>query len=284
MSEGQQASTVIDPALKESHDFWFSLIQKAMDRSPFDTLCTLLRPRRAHDAGWDVLDESQATFEDFKWMLKTAHEARGKTTGRRLALHYYCFVLEMNPIHEMIMNLLRCIMGQHYLPLPFWHLTRPRSKTQQWNILLPSMGRKLREIVQFATAVGETDLVSKLEYVFDDKLRNAVAHSDYVLTEKELRSFESRPFIVMSLEEVDRKINYTFRFVSGLLKAADNTKYALSRGKKYHKWDNYEVLELLSDENGVYGFNVHFSNGNKSTFERTKHGVKLINMRLSGGV
>ena len=61
-------------------------------------------------------------------------------------------------------------------------------------------------------------------------------------------------------------------------------KYALSRGKRYHKWDNYEVLELLSDKNGVYGFNVHFSNGNKSTFERTKDGVKLINMRLSDGV
>jgi hypothetical protein len=96
--------------------------------------------------------------------------------------------------------------------------------------------------------------------------------------------YESRPFIVMSLDEVDRKINYTFRFVSGLLRAADNTKYLLSRGKRYHKWDNYEVLELLSDENGVYGFNVHFSNGNKSTFERTKQGVKQINMRTSGGV
>jgi hypothetical protein len=146
MSEGQQGSTVIDAAATESHDFWFSLVQKAMDRSPFDTLCTLLRPRGAHDAGWDVLDESQATFEDFNWMLKTAHEARGNTTARRLALHYYCFVIEMNPIHEMIMNLLRCISGQHYLPLPFWHLTRPRSKTQQWNILLPSMGENYAKL------------------------------------------------------------------------------------------------------------------------------------------
>jgi hypothetical protein len=284
MSEETQGPADVDNVLKECHDFWFTLIQKAMDRSSFDTLCTLLRPRGMHDAGWDVLDESEATFEDFNWMLKTAHEARGKATARRLALHYYCFVIEMNPIHEMIMNLLRCISGQHYLPLPFWHLTRRKSKTDQWNIVLPSMGRKLREIVQLATAAGESDLVSRIEYVFDDRLRNAVAHSDYVLTEKELRSFESRRFVVMPLDEVDRKINYTFRFVSGLLKGADNMKYALSRGKRYHKWDNYEVLELLSDDNGVYGFNIHFSNGNKSTFERTKDGVKLINMRLSDGV
>lgn len=238
MSEEPQASASIDPPLNECHDFWFSLIQKAMEHSPFDMLCTLLRPRGAHDAGWDVLDESEATFEDFNWVLKAAQEARGKSTARRLALHYYCFVIEMNPIHEMIMNLLRCISGQHYLALPFWHLTHRKSKTNQWNVVLPSMGRKLREIIRLATAAGESDLVSKLEYVFDDRLRNAVAHSDYVLSEKELRSYESRPFIVMSLDEVDRKINYTFRFVSGLLRAADNTKYLLSRGKRYHKWDN----------------------------------------------
>ena len=284
MSEEPQPSGVVDPALQACHDFWFSLIQKAMDHRSFDTLCTLLRPRGMHDAGWDVLDESEATFEDFNWMLNTAQEARGKATARRLALHYYCFVIEMNPFHEMIMNLLRCISGERYLALPFWHLARRKSKADQSGVVLPSMARKLREIIKLATALGESDLVSKLQYVFDDRLRNAVAHSDYVLTEKELRSFESRPLMVMSLKELDRKINYTSRFISGLLKAAANTRYALSRTKRYRKWDNYEVLELLSNEKGVYGFNVHFSNGNKSTFERTKHGVKLINMRLGNGV
>jgi hypothetical protein len=34
----------------------------------------------------------------------------------------------------------------------------------------------------------------------------------------------------------------------------------------------------------VYGFNVHFSNGNKSTFSRTKDGVTQVNMRTSNGV
>jgi hypothetical protein len=101
--------------LKSCHDFWFAFIQKAMKHSSFDALCTLLRPRAMHDAGWDVLDESEATFEDFNWMLKTAHETKGKGTARRLALHHYCFIIEMNPIHEMIMNLVRCVSGQRYL-------------------------------------------------------------------------------------------------------------------------------------------------------------------------
>ncbi|HZF01027.1 MAG TPA: hypothetical protein VE344_03940 [Methylomirabilota bacterium] len=46
-----------EEAKKKYHDFWFGLIQKAFDKSSFDTLCTLLRPRSMHDAGWDVLDE-----------------------------------------------------------------------------------------------------------------------------------------------------------------------------------------------------------------------------------
>jgi hypothetical protein len=145
------------------------------------------------------------------------------------------------------------------------------------------MRRKIKEIVDLATKAGEIDLVSKLNYVFDDKLRNALVHSDYVLTADQLRR-ESGPAMAMPLTDVDQKLNYTFRFLSGLLKAANNMKYALRRAKKYHKWDQYEVLELLADEKGVYGFNVHFSNGNKSTYARTKDGVTQINMRTSKGV
>jgi len=283
VSEETQSFAAIDPVLKECHDLWFALIQKAMERSPFDALCTLLRPRGMHDAGWDVLDASEATFEDFNWMLKTAHDAKGKATARRFALYYYCFLVEMSAIHEMMMNLLRCISDQHYLPFPFGHLNR-RKKGDPWNIVPPSMTTKLREIIQLATKVREFELVSKLKYVFDDRLRNAVVHSDYILTADQLRTRESGPASARSLRDVDRKINYTFKFLSGLLKAANNMKFVLACGKKYHKWDNYEVLELLSDENGVYGFNVHFSNGSKSTFKRTKQGVTQINMRLQDGV
>ena len=147
------------------------------------------------------------------------------------------------------------------------------------------MATKIREIRKLAVHLEESVLVSKLDYAFDDKLRNAIVHSDYVLTSTELRSMESGPADAITLKDLDEKINYTFAFISGLLKAVNNTKFVLSRSKKYHKWDNYEVLELLSNGNGVYGFNVHFSNGSKSTFERTKErGVVQINMLLRNGV
>jgi hypothetical protein len=273
----------IDPLLRQCHDFWFGLFQKAMDKRPFDTLCTLLRPGGAHSAGWDVLDEAETTFQDFNWMLDVAQKTKGKATARRFALYYYyyyCFLVEMTAIHEMMINLLRCVTDQHYLPFPFQPLYRRKKKNDPWNVVPPSMARKIKEIVELATKAGEINLVSKLNYVFDDNLRNALVHSDYVLTADQLRR-ESGPAMAIPLTEVDQKVNYTFSFLSGLLKAASNMKYALRRAKKYHKWENYEVLELLADENGVYGFNVHFSNGNKSTFSRTKDGATQVNMRTS---
>lgn len=232
-----------------------------------------------HDSGWDVLDEAQATFEDFNWMLKTAHTEKGVATARRFALYYYAFLVEMTPIHEIMMNILRCLSGKHYLPFPFQHLyQRRKGKT-----VLPSMTAKLREIRKAASDVDK-ELAQKLEFVFDDTLRNAIAHSDYTLTVDELRTREAGYPHVIKYAELDRKINYTFAFLTGLLKAAANMKYLLGRAKRFHKWDNYEVLELLSDEDGVYGFHVHFSNGSKSTFTRDKAGVTQINMTLRDGV
>jgi hypothetical protein len=72
---------------KEAHDYWFGLFQRAFDRSAFDALCTLLRPCGMHDAGWDILDESAALFDDFNRALKKARDERAESTARRLALH-----------------------------------------------------------------------------------------------------------------------------------------------------------------------------------------------------
>ncbi len=48
----------------------------------------------------------------------------------------------------------------------------------------------------------------------------------------------------------------------------------LERTKRFHKWPNYEVLELLVDpEAGLYGFHVHHSDGTKSTITRSPKGV-----------
>ena len=237
-----------------------------------------------HDAGWDVLDESQTTFDDFNWMLQKAAQEKGTACARRLALHYYCFIIETSPLHEMILNLLRCIAGESYLPFPFIHLNRKRKKSDEWATIPPSMPQKIREITTLAQGLGETDLVGHLKYVFDEKIRNAIAHSDYTLTASEFRIRENGRANAIPLQELDRKVNFSFEFTSGLLKAYKNMKYALGHAKRFHRWENYEVLELLMGDAGVHGFKVHFSNGSSSTFTRTHEGATAINMRFRDGV
>jgi hypothetical protein len=180
---------------------------------------------------------------------------------------------------------LRCMDGQQYLPFPFADMNqRPKKHGSRWDIIPPSMSQKLRRIKNIAVKLGQTDLVSHLDQVFDVKLRNAIAHSDYTLTPEAFRTSGSGWPSAIPLEQLDNRIAYAFNFLSGLLKAANNIKLLLASAKRYHKWENYEVLELLSDADGVYGFNVHFSNGSKATFTRRKTGVTQINMLLRDGV
>jgi len=77
-------------------------------------------------------------------------------------------------------------------------------------------------------------------------------------------------------------VSNCFNFYGALLWLHTQWLKDLSQVKKIHKWPNYEVLELICDESSLYGFNVHFSNGSKSTFTRTDKGVECCNIIFEG--
>jgi len=52
----------------------------------------------------------------------------------------------------------------------------------------------------------------------------------------------------------------------------------MAKQSKFYKLPNYEVLELLSNEKGVCGFHIHFSNGSKATYSRTTEGSECCNI------
>ncbi len=48
---------------------------------------------------------------------------------------------------------------------------------------------------------------------------------------------------------------------------------------RYHKWPNFEVLEILANDNKkLIGFRVHFSNGSSAKFARTNAGLDCTNI------
>lgn len=249
------------------------LFEDCAKSSAFDLACTLLRVGGLEMAEWDAFQETRAAFDDYNWLLKEAH-ARGIKTARRVGLLMYCQAVEMNAVHEILVNLLRSRAGAPYTPGAFRALGHNRHKKGIGvftGYVPPSATKKLKAIMEAARRVGYPQLADAIERFFDERLRNAFSHSDYILTDQSFRFREGITAQQISVEDLHRHIAECFAFYGVFLDLHDHWLHALGRGKRFHKWPQYEVLELLStEEEGLYGFHVHFSNGSKATYMRRK--------------
>jgi len=254
------------------------LVSAAFAASGFDALCALLRVGGMSDANWDPLEESRAAFDDYNWMLAKAGEERGERAVRRVALLMYCQAVEMSAPQEIMANLLRCVLKRTYTVDPFIDLAR-RKKRDPWSYLPPSASMKLRRVKDLATAAKLPRMTEAIGAVFDERIRNAFSHSDYVLTDAHFRFSEGRLAQQIPVGDLDRVIDECFAFYGAFLGLHHQWLRDAARMRRYHKWPRYEVLELLSSqEEGVYGFNVHFSNGSRATYSRRNTGIEAINI------
>jgi len=252
-----------------------NLFLKAFHSSQFETICTVLRVGGLNDSNWDPFEESREAFEDFKWLMETSGEQRSIKCQIRVALLTYCQLIEMSAPQEMIMNLLNCQAG-YYLASPF-----SKGKVNKNNIFYfipPSAKQKFKQICDLAQKCEETDLILAINTFFSDVIRNAFSHSDYIITQENFRYSEGRLPSEISLELLNKILNECFEFYIAFMQLHKHWLIQLSKINKYHKWPNYEVLELLSNENGLYGFNVHFSNGTKATYTRGPNGTNATNI------
>lgn len=258
----------------------FNVFQQAFSKRPFDALCAILRIEGMSDVGWDPFEESIVFFEDFNWLLKQIDQKKGPASSRRILTLLYCHSVEMSAVHDMLANLLRGIANEPYLLSPFHHLYRkPKKKKGSFNAIPPSALTKFRELKKMAQKAGQNKLVDILDQFFDERIRNAFSHSDFVFTEKEFRFMHGLAHAI-SLEELDKKIAICFDFYEAFMATHRQVRLEMSQGKRFHQWPNYEVLEVLSAEDGVYGFHVHFSNGTKATCSRKKSGTEAINISI----
>jgi hypothetical protein len=254
-----------------------NLFNKAMTCKGFNTICTILRVGGMSDANWDPFEESRDALEDFNWFLEIAEEKRTKRCKIRVALLMYCQLIEMTAPHEILLNLLNCIHGDSYSLNPFGHLGRSK-KNVPFSYVPPSAKAKFKYICDKAQECNEPDLIRAINTFFSDEVRNAFSHSDYVITDDYFRYTSGGLSQEIALAELSQIINECFSFYSAFIQLHRHWLLDLSKVKKYHRWPQYEVLELLSDENGLYGFSVHFSNGNKATYSRRKTGIEAINI------
>jgi hypothetical protein len=254
------------------------LFEKAFKSDPFDMLCTILRVKGLSDAKWDPFEESLDSFNDYSWLIEESKKARGDRCVRRISLLVYCQMIEMSALHEMLANLLRCISGKPYILSPFFHLQKKKKK-ELLSWIPPSASVKFRELRKLAENAKDDKLPLYIDSFFNEKVRNAFSHSDYILTDSEFRYTEGGPAQSIKLSDLDAIINSCFVFYRIFMDVYRKWRFAFSQLKRFHKWPNYEVLEILSDkEDGVFGFHVHFSNGSKTTYTRRRSGTQAINM------
>ncbi len=258
-------------------DLWHG----AFEKRPFDALCTLLRVDGLQDAGWDPLLESDAAFKDYNWHLKAQSDELSDKSRWRIGLLMYCQACEMSAVHSTLANLLRIQLDQKYHLDPLNSLGRPDKKRRnKWYPATTTT--KWKKITDMATTAGNTDLVRLIGSVYNDSVRNAFSHSDYVFGGENFRWTEAGGRSLrhgqMPLEQVSNLITNAFSFFGMFMGMRERWLERLAAQPRYHRWPQFEVMELLKTDGKLDGFRVHFSNGSSARFYRSPAGVDLVNV------
>jgi hypothetical protein len=250
-----------------------SLFSNSVKKRSFGTLCTLLRVRGI-ESYYNAFEESKIAFDDFNWMLSKAKSDRNLNCFRRIGLLIYCQAVEMTEPHIILANLLGCILNRDYVIDPFIKLYNPKSKKKEFVVKSdsypPSAKRKFDLIKKLAHEAGQDELEKSIDLFFNEKIRNAFSHSDYVFTDTHFNN--------LRLEELDKILCECFAFYEAFFASYRNWMMNLGKEHQKCKWPNGEVLELLrTDAEGLFGFHLHFPKGHTSTYRRSQNGVDAIN-------
>ena len=151
---------------------------------------SLLRVFGMEDSGWDPYAESRALLNDFNGLfsfeLPQHYFPEASSTYLRLDLLLYGHIVEMDAPYDVLANLLRFQLGKGYSPIPFSDLL---SKRKLKNV---SVKKKIVIISALSRELGYCvgDIFTEF---YDNHLRNAVAHSDYILADDSFRRFFPLP-------------------------------------------------------------------------------------------
>jgi hypothetical protein len=270
---------LFEKQIQDYLEYLDTLFGRAYEKYPIELLFSILRVDGAAGQDWDPFEESQKAFKELNWLIKKADEELSDIASSRIALLMYCQAVEMTTPHNLLANVLQIIDGKSYLINPFYDLSRPKKKGS-FNRVPPSATAKMFRIKKLAENVDENRLIEIIDSYFDDRVRNAFSHSDYIFTEKYFRWTEGGPASQMPLTELEQKIRTCFAFYGALLECGPRWCRYFGKFQRYHKLPDYEVLELIKNDDGlVTGFKMHFSNGSFASYSRGTDGSNPMNVR-----
>lgn len=247
---------------EELESIFDDLFNRAKQADEFEYVSTLMRIRGIESAGWDTLEETSALFDDLTGLMDAP---LGEATKIRLALLLYSHLTEVDALYLILINMVQVIGGRRYSFDPFSHLYRPRGRARISQIP-PSGKSKMAFVVETAEAAGETGLVQIMKSFFNDGVRNAFFHSDYIIYQDEFRSRDGH-FLqpdgvttssAMKLAQLESVINNGILFYQAFMNVfvrhlRSYTENVETTGR-IHGNDDRIPLTILADEHGLRGF------------------------------
>ncbi|WEK56098.1 MAG: hypothetical protein P0Y55_08635 [Candidatus Cohnella colombiensis] len=264
---------------KEYKEYLMELFSEAAENSPIDFIYSLLRVTGLHFGHWDPYVELRRAFEDYNKILSFANEQGGKMP-LRVGLLMYCQAIEMTAIHELLANIFRCKSGLPFVIKPFMDMQRPVKKRAPFSVIPPSANSKIKRLKKMASESGDTQFEAVIESFYDDQIRNAFVHSDYCITDDEFRWTEGGNSTSKDLSYISEIITRCFAFYEALFNTWKSYLQWFKTYPRFTKMPQFEVFELLTNEEGLFGFAVHFSNGQKAFFERHEEKVDSCNLYI----
>lgn len=249
---------------------------------------SLLRIVGMEDKGWDPYLESRGILEDLNAILQSDYSDEifpdKDFTMWRMGLLMYSHIVEMDAPYEVITNLLRFRLGKGYSPNPFYMFLNNKDKRQfKHSGIYPHKKIKIIKMLSEEAGISFGDIFE----FYDSKLRNAISHSDYVLTDKQFRvrngtgAFGAYSIPLEQLNETITKAKLFISTIFGLDRAAREIW-----GKKSQQAIQYDreykgLMEVLvDDESLMCGFKVHWPNNSESVYRRTQDGIDMTNCML----
>ena len=251
---------------------------------------SLLRVFGMEDGGWDPYAESRATLEDlnsfFEINLPEDLFPDPNATHWRIGLLLYSHVVEMDAPYEVLTNLLRFRLGKGYSPSPFFEFLTDKEQKSFRKRGIPT-SRKIKIIQELSARAGLPDVGTIFDDFYDNHLRNAVGHSDYILADDDFRcrrSISLTKAFRMPYEKLDETLTAAKAFITVFFQVELLARQVW--GLKKHKVEPYDphykgLMEVLVDAQDVMcGFRVHWPNGSESTYRRTETGIEMTNCYL----
>jgi hypothetical protein len=185
--EGKPAEEPKDPN-QEFYDKAFGalkeLCEKAKAAQELHFAMSLMPELRgAQDAGWNTAEEAVRAYDQYFELVRSLD--KDQLVRARLILAFYLHVAEGAGFYEMPKKMMLTIEGNGNNIYPFQNLVKKHQETGA--TIAPNANQIMKNLMGHASELGLNNLSDVFRDAFDADVRNAIAHSDYILAPDGMR-------------------------------------------------------------------------------------------------